>query len=189
MSTARKLVPAGVAAVLAFTVPATAQAQPTSPGSTPMIAQAEASALVNAQDRAYLRQAHRGHLAEIAAGKAALGKSRDRGVRAVAWRLVRDHRHLDARLRAVADRLHVSLPKAPSGVQRERLEAVLAKSGNRFDRAWLRLQIDAHTQSLQLGKRELRHGDSRSVKRLAHDSASAVRHHLHRVRAELAEEH
>jgi putative membrane protein len=174
--------------VLTLTVPAAAQAaaQPGAPAGINQPAQAQTqAAYVSAQDRAYLRQAHRGNLAEIAAGRAALRTSHDRDVRAIAWRLIRDHRRLDARMRETAHRLRVGLPDAPSAAQQDALKAVLARSGHRFDRAWLRLQADAHAQALALGRRELRDGHSGQVKDLARDSAPVIRHHLHAVRAEL----
>ncbi|MFI6922808.1 DUF4142 domain-containing protein [Nonomuraea spiralis] len=128
----------------------------------------------------------RGNLAEIAAGKAALRRSHDKDVREIAWGLIRDHRKLDARLREVAQRLRVDLPDAPAAEQRDDLDAVLARrSGHRFDRAWLRLQADAHEQTLTLIRRELRHGHSGWVRDLARDGAPVVRHHLDEVRAEL----
>ncbi|MGW2156304.1 DUF4142 domain-containing protein [Nonomuraea sp. NPDC001699] len=203
MRTARShLAPAGIAAVLALTVSATtptaAQAAtgPTAAQAAgavrPVAAPGAATALsvqafhASAQDRAYLRQAHRGNLAEIAAGQAALRRAHDRDVRAIAWRLIRDHRKLDARLREVARRLRVGLPDAPSAAQRDSLDAVLARrSGHRFDRAWLRLQTEAHEQTLTLIRRELRHGHSGWVRDLARDGAPVVRHHLDEVRTEL----
>ncbi|MGN9842032.1 DUF4142 domain-containing protein [Nonomuraea sp. H19] len=186
MRTARKLAPAGVAAVLALTIAPAAQAQEpaTTSSSAATPAQSGWALHASAQDRAYLRQAHRGNLAEIAAGRAALRESRDRGVREIAWRLIRDHRRLDARLRDVADRLDVRLPSAPSWDQRDALRDVVARSGHRFDRAWLRLQADSHYRSLRLGQVELRRGHSGWVKDLARDSAPVVRHHLHMIRAE-----
>ncbi|MCK2219105.1 DUF4142 domain-containing protein [Actinomadura sp. ATCC 31491] len=186
MSTARKLAPAGIAAVLALTIAPAAQAQTTATpipaGSASSVAAAGRHA--SAQDKWFLRQAHQGNLAEIAAGKAALRESRDKGVRAIAWRLVQDHGKLDARLREVARRLHVSLPDRPSAAQRADLWHVQKRDGRRFDRAWLRLQEDAHVQTLQLIRRELRDGHSRWVKDLADDAAPVVRHHLRAIRAE-----
>ncbi|NUP81646.1 MAG: DUF4142 domain-containing protein [Nonomuraea sp.] len=196
MRTARShLAPAGLAAVLALTVSATAPAaaqaataaQPvTAPVTASVATQSVQAWHASAQDRAYLRQAHRGNLAEIAAGQAALRRSHDRDVRAIAWRLIRDHRKLDSRLRETAHRLHVGLPGSPSAGQRDSLDAVLdQRSGHRFDRAWLRLQATAHEQALALGARELRRGHSGWVRDLARDSAPVIRHHLHEVRAEL----
>ncbi|MFI9591675.1 DUF4142 domain-containing protein [Nonomuraea sp. NPDC052265] len=194
MRTARShLAPAGIAAVLALTVSATAPAAAQAVTAVrPVAASGTATGLsvqashASAQDRAYLRQAHRGNLAEIAAGRAALRRSHDKDVREIAWRLIRDHRELDARLRDVARRLRVGLPDAPGAAQRDSLDAVLARrSGHRFDRAWLRLQAEAHERTLTLIKRELRHGHSGWVRDLARDGAPVVRHHLHEVRAEL----
>ncbi|GGS63253.1 DUF4142 domain-containing protein [Nonomuraea spiralis] len=194
MRTARShLAPAGIAAVLALTVSATAPAAAEAATTVRPVAAPGAAAApsvqashASARDRAYLRQAHRGNLAEIAAGKAALRRSHDKDVREIAWGLIRDHRKLDARLREVAQRLRVDLPDAPAAEQRDDLDAVLARrSGHRFDRAWLRLQADAHEQTLTLIRRELRHGHSGSVRNLARDGAPVVRHHLDEVRAEL----
>ncbi|WP_305728667.1 DUF4142 domain-containing protein [Nonomuraea pusilla] len=69
--------------------------------------------------------------------------------------------------------------------RRRNLGDVLDRPGRRFDRAWLRLQAEAHEQALWLGRREVRAGHSRWVKDLARDAAPVVRHHLHLVRAEL----
>ncbi|MFI7612440.1 DUF4142 domain-containing protein [Nonomuraea terrae] len=184
MRAARKLVPAGAAAVLAFTLAPAAQAQSPTP-ETAAVAPVSWAQRVSAQDRAYLREAHRGHLAEIAAGRAALRESRDRDVRSIAARLIRDHGRLDARLREAARRLRVSLPDSPSAEQRRDLRAVVARNGHRFDRAWLRLQREAHEHALWLGERQLRRGSSGWVKDLARDSAPVIRHHLHMVRTEL----
>lgn len=194
MRTARShLAPAGIAAVLALTVSATAPAAAQAATTVRPVAAPGAAAApsvqafhASARDRAYLRQAHRGNLAEIAAGKAALRRSHDKDVREIAWRLIRDHRELDARLREVAHRLRVSLPDAPSAAQRDGLDAVLARrSGHRFDRAWLRLEAGAHEQTLTLIRRELRDGHSGWVRDLARDGAPAVRHHLREIRAEI----
>ncbi|MEV1000385.1 DUF4142 domain-containing protein [Nonomuraea sp. NPDC050202] len=195
MRTARKLAPAGLAAVLALTMtPTAAQAQAqaaaqdvsrTAGRTVADVSTSSAALHASPQDIAYLRAAHRGHLAEIEAGKAALRKSRDRDVRGIAWRLIRDHRRLDARLRGVADRLDVRIPSSPTAEQRRDLRAVLSRSGHRFDRAWLRLQEDAHERALWLGQRELRRGHSQWVEDLARDSAPVIRHHLRMVRAEM----
>ncbi|TMR93848.1 hypothetical protein [Nonomuraea basaltis] len=71
MGTARKLAPASLAAVLALTIAPAAQAQAQTVAAPVTASIAESGTLLHAsrQDRAYLRQAHRGHLAEIAAGR------------------------------------------------------------------------------------------------------------------------
>ncbi|WP_327582427.1 DUF4142 domain-containing protein [Nonomuraea sp. NBC_00507] len=184
MSTARKLAPATLAAVLALTIAPAAQAQTAAAPVNASIAESGTALHLSRQDKSYLRQAHRGHLAEIAAGRAALRESRDRGVREIAWRLIRDHRRLDARLRDVADRFDVRLPDAPSAEQQAALRDVVARSGERFDRTWLRLQADAHYRSLRLVQVELRLGHSNWTRDLARDSAPVIRHHLRMIRAE-----
>jgi putative membrane protein len=137
------------------------------------------------QDRTFLVRAHQGNLAEIAAGRLALAKSQNTDVRHIARRLIADHTKLDAQIRAAAKRYHVTLPTQPSAKQMRQLKQVAHRSGHAFDRAWLRLQEKSHVQTLALIHREVHHGCSADVRKLARTAAPVVREHLVMVRKAL----
>ncbi|SFQ16821.1 putative membrane protein [Amycolatopsis arida] len=185
----RLLLAAGMASALALTTAPAAQA-------SPQTALASASALsevraqhgtrqLSAQDLAFLRASHQGNLAEIWAGSTAQVKGQCADVRHLGAMLVRDHLRLDANGFAVAVPHGVLLPMAPTAQQRGELKEVAAKSGREFDLAWLRMQVEAHIATLELGQRQLELGHSPEVKRLAREAAPVIQHHLDRARAAL----
>jgi putative membrane protein len=137
------------------------------------------------EDVKYLVRAHRGNLAEAAAGAAAMAKSADRRVHRLAGMLIVDHTGFDVRVTATADRHDVALPPKPTRQQRADLAAVTAQAGPAFDVAWLRLQEKAHTQTLDFIDRERRDGCAADVTALAATAQNTVEAHLAAARKAL----
>lgn len=147
------------------------------------------SARAPATDRAFLRSAHEGNLAEIASGRVALARSHSPQVRRIAADFIADHYRLDAHVRLVARHESVALPSTPSAAQRRDLAAVAALSGHRFDVAWLRMQVAMHRQTLALIGHESHHGRSPAVVALAVGAVPVVREHLTMALTALRHEH
>ncbi|NUW31816.1 DUF4142 domain-containing protein [Nonomuraea sp. SMC257] len=143
-------------------------------GGPPVSGQAE----VSKQDRKFLRLAHQGNLAEIAAGRVARVKGADDAVRSIGAVLVTDHTRLDEAVKEVADRLDVTLPDRAARKDRMMLRHISRMHGRAFDRAWLTAMIAGHRQALRLGEQELRDGSSPAVKELAQAAAPVIRKHL-----------
>ena len=141
-------------------------------------ASARAEVKVSEQDEQFLRQAHQGNLAEIAAGKVAQAKGTAEDVHSIGATLVTDHTKLDAAVKQTASSLQVSLPSKPTSQDQAMLERVAALSGSAFDRAWVAAMIKGHRAALELGKQELRAGTSPEVKALAESSAPVIQRHL-----------
>ncbi|MGV9307974.1 DUF4142 domain-containing protein [Nonomuraea sp. NPDC003727] len=142
---------------------------------------ASATAKVPEQDTLFLRQAHQGNLAEIAAGTAAQEKAEADVVRAIGADLIADHTRLDAALKQTARALRVSLPSRPSANQRAAHKRLAALSGAAFDQAWTQAMIEGHRMALQLGERELREGTSAKAKEIASSSTPVIQGHLDRL--------
>ncbi|MDR7276462.1 DUF4142 domain-containing protein [Catenuloplanes atrovinosus] len=148
-------------------------------------APAAASAPICAEDVKYLVRAHRGNLAEQAAGRAALAESANETVRQIATTLVADHGRLDAKIDRLAERHRVTLPRKPNQQQRDDLAAVVAKDGAEFDAAWLAMQQKAHVHTLDYIARELAGGCAPAVRATAMAASVPVTHHLDLVLAAL----
>ncbi|GAB7039672.1 MULTISPECIES: DUF4142 domain-containing protein [Catenuloplanes] len=140
---------------------------------------------VCAEDAKYLVRAHRGNLAEQAAGRAALAESDSEEVRHIAAMLIPDHARLDRAVRHLARDHGVALPPKPNQKQRDELAAVVAQDGAAFDAAWLAAQEKAHLQSLDFIARELDGGCAPEVREAAATAAPKVAAHLAMVRAAL----
>ncbi|MDH6226366.1 MULTISPECIES: DUF4142 domain-containing protein [Streptomyces] len=141
------------------------------------------AAAVADQDVMFVKAAHQGNLAEIAAGQDAQKNATTACVKEVGTMLVRDHTKLDADVRTLADKLDIALPAGPTEEQKRELAAVQAKAGSSaYDKAWLTLQEAAHTKTLALIDQELRDGRNAEVKAAARAARPVVAMHLDMVR-------
>lgn len=157
------LLPAGIAAAATAAEATVAEATVAAP---------------SGQDRAFLRAAHQTNLVEILAGELALRKSGSDEVRRHARLFVDEHRRLDTEVRALAKRLAISLPGAPTPAQQEQVTELSALSGTAFDTAWLSRQIAIHQQSRFAGRRQLAVGSDSQVKALARRAGPVIQAHL-----------
>ncbi|WP_078591737.1 DUF4142 domain-containing protein [Streptomyces megasporus] len=154
------------------------------------VAPAVAVEQIGEQDSTFLKAAHQGNLAEIAAGQDALRNARTACVRNVGSILIRDHTRLDAQGKAQADKFGVSLPTAPDPEQQRQLADVRAKAGtDAYDRAWLRVQAASHEKTLALIDQEIRAGQNPEVKAVARAARPVVAMHLEMVRGGTCREH
>src|SRR5918912_3580729 len=157
----------GVVLGAALVSPAVASAAPAAP-----------AASVSAADRTWMGAAHQSNLTEIAAGKAAQQKATSQKVRNLGQMFITDHSANDAKLKAAAKTLGVSLPGSPNAAQRATLARVAAKSGAAFDSAWIATQITGHRQALSATETELSSGSNATVLALAKATRPIVAKHL-----------
>ncbi|MBT2529816.1 DUF4142 domain-containing protein [Streptomyces sp. ISL-99] len=131
----------------------------------------------------FVKSAHQGNLAEIAAGQDAQKHATSACVKQVGAVLVRDHGKLDADIRMLADKLDIVLPGTPTHEQKQELAAVQAKAGtSAYDAAWLKTQAAAHTKTLAMIDHELNAGQNNEVKAAARGARPVVAMHLDMVR-------
>ncbi|MGW3998645.1 DUF4142 domain-containing protein [Amycolatopsis sp. NPDC004772] len=88
-------------------------------------------------DRALLTRLKQHTLWAVPSSRLAVERATNRRVRAVAVRIADDQARLDVALRAVADRLAVTLPGEPTDQERGWADEIAADSGDTFDRAYV----------------------------------------------------
>ncbi|MDQ7809201.1 DUF4142 domain-containing protein [Amycolatopsis sp. A133] len=88
-------------------------------------------------DRALLTRLKQHTLWAVPSSRLAVERATNRRVRAVAVRIADDQARLDVALRAVADRLAVTLPGEPTDQERGWAGEIAAGSGDAFDRAYV----------------------------------------------------
>ena len=134
------------------------------------------------QDATWLRAAHQGNLAEIAAGNAAQQQATTQEVKGLGAMFVQMHTQLDAGLTPVAQQLGIQLPSAPTAEQQAQLAAVQANSGRAFDTAWIAQQIGSHSTTLAATQQELSAGSDPTVLAQARTATPVVQQHLAELR-------
>lgn len=134
-------------------------------------------------DAEYVRTAHQGNLAEIAAGQDAQKNAEGTCVKDAGAALVRDHTKLDADLTALAKEGNVTLPDAATQEQQTVLADIKAKAGTAaYDQAWLAAQEDAHTKTLARIDEQISRGADAETTAAAQKARPIVAMHLEMVR-------
>ncbi|MEV6874042.1 DUF4142 domain-containing protein [Amycolatopsis sp. NPDC051128] len=88
-------------------------------------------------DRTLLTRLKQHTLWAVPSSRLAAERATNRRVRAVAGRIADDQARLDVALRAVADRLAITLPGEPTDQERVWADDIAADSGDEFDRAYV----------------------------------------------------
>ncbi|CAL9607458.1 hypothetical protein SUDANB6_05579 [Streptomyces sp. enrichment culture] len=144
---------------------------------------AAGAAPVGDQDVRFVKAAHQGDLAEIAAGRDARKHATTACVKRAGAVLVRDHGKLDPDLAALAAKLGIALPASPAAEQKQKLAAAQARAGSpAYDTAWLEVREAARTETLALIDHELRAGGNAGAKAAARAARPVVAKHLDMVR-------
>ncbi|WP_227981335.1 DUF4142 domain-containing protein [Nocardia spumae] len=138
------------------------------------------------QDQQFLVAAHQGNLAELASAPRAATMGSCTQVRDLGAMLVTDHARLEAMGAAVAIPNGIALPGDPNPDQIQQLTSVGRQTGHDFDLAWLRMQEEFHTQTMQAVVGEQANGSAPQVTAVADAAAPIVEHHLALIRDALA---
>ncbi len=116
---------------------------------------------------------------EIAAAQLALGQSQNPPVRSFAQAMAEDHARMNTALREAAAASGLpSPPPAMSSDQSAMLAALQSLRGAKFDRAYLKQQILAHTQALAVEKSYATSGLDKNLTRIARSAIPVIQHHL-----------
>jgi putative membrane protein len=153
---------------------------------TPAVQADAAPPALSSQDIAFLAGSHQSNVTEIASGGVAQVRATCPAVRSIGVTLINDHAQLEAEGLTVGALHGVVPPLAPTDAQIRSLTDVALKSGPDFDRAWLNLQLAAHTATLALAQSEIQSGAAPDVKAVASKTAAVVEHHLHMTHEALA---
>jgi len=141
---------------------------------------------LSAQDRTWLASAAASDLFEIASGRVAARRAHHAGVREFGAHLVRDHTTAYLAKVKLAETFHVTIPRHLTTAQLRQLNAVGARHGAAFDKAYLTAQVSGHQAALAGTNREVRHGDDDAVVAEARKEAPVIAGHLHAAEALLA---
>jgi putative membrane protein len=99
-------------------------------------------------DKAFIKDASEGSLAEVNFAKLALQKSQDPNVRKFAERMVHDHEMLIEQMKPFAVKYNVH-PSGTPVLDHAKYEELKMKSGTDFDRAYVEAMVKDHNDDLQ----------------------------------------
>jgi putative membrane protein len=132
-------------------------------------------------DESFFKSAAEGGLAEVNAGKLAENKGTTPAIKDFGGMMVKDHSTSDQKLWSLAASHNIDLPKTPSVEQQAAGDRLKLLSGQFFDKAYVKNQIDAHRDTIALFKKEIASGHDPQAKQFATATLPKVQEHLDKI--------
>ena len=132
----------------------------------------------NVADRNFARAAAAGGLAEVELGQLANQKGQSPEARQFGQRMVNDHSKANTELKELAAAANIPLPNAPDAENQAMIERLEKVQGNAFDRDYIRGQITAHQETVQLFEYEIGSGQDSPLKAFASQALPVLFQHL-----------
>src|SRR4051794_13127309 len=154
---------------------------PCSALAAPIAAHAGASAddgPVSGLDEQWLQMSTQGDYFEIESGRMALQKSSNPLVRKAAAQIAGDHQKSLIDAKALAARLHVSLPDNSSPTQQWELRVLTTMSDGEFDHWWAMLEVNDHIQDIEEARNEVSKGTNADIRAMAREEIPTLQLHL-----------
>ena len=138
-------------------------------------------AFSSSKDESFYKNAAEGGMAEVDAGRLAQEKGSSQAVKNFAAMMVKDHSAANQKLQSVAASQDVKLPTSPSLVQQAKAKELKMKSGDSFDKAYIKDQIKAHEDTVALFQKEIDSGKDASAQQFASATLPTVQAHLNKI--------
>jgi putative membrane protein len=132
----------------------------------------------NVADRNFARGAAGGGLAEVELGRLADQKGKSSEARQFGQRMVSDHSKANDQLKTLAAAAAIPLPNVPGPEDQAMRERLDKMQGDTFDRAYIRGQIAAHQETVQLFEYEIGSGQDAQLKSFAAQTLPILMQHL-----------
>jgi putative membrane protein len=134
-------------------------------------------------DASFYKHAAEGGIAEVAAGQLAQDKANSQQVKEFGAMMVKDHSAANEKLQALASSKGITLPTSASVGQMATKAKLDVLSGDTFDKSYVKGQITAHRQTIDLFRKEISAGQDADAKAFATATLPTVRAHLKAIRA------
>ena len=131
-----------------------------------------------ATDKAFVKKALQGNMAEIQMGQLALEKSSDAQVKQFAQRMVDDHGKMQDQLKPVAEQMGVQVPAGPSKSQMKSMDKMKALSGEAFDHAYMKDMVKDHKTDDHEFKQVAETTQNPQLKQVVTESQQIIQSHL-----------
>jgi putative membrane protein len=132
-------------------------------------------------DMSFYKSLAEGGIAEVRDGKLAQEKAKDPKIKDFGAMMVKDHSAANQELSALAQSKGIKLPEGP-GIGADTTKAKLdVLSGETFDKSYVKGQVKAHRQTVDLLQKEISGGQDAQAKAFAQKVLPTVQSHLQAI--------
>jgi putative membrane protein len=132
-------------------------------------------------DESFFKNAAEGGIAEVDAGKLAQTKGASQSVKDFGAMMVKDHSAANQKLASIAAAQGVKLPDSPGIMQQAEGKELKMKSGESFDKSYIKGQIKAHQETVELFQKEIASGKNPQAQQFASATLPTVQAHLAKI--------
>jgi putative membrane protein len=133
------------------------------------------------KDESFFKHAAEGGMAEVNDGKLAQDKGSSQAVKDFGAMMVKDHSAANDKLQALAATQDIKLPSSPSLTQMASAKELKMKSGDSFDKSYIKGQIKAHQDTIALFQKEIASGKDASAQQFASATLPTIQMHLTKI--------
>lgn len=126
----------------------------------------------------FLVKAADGSMAEVKLGELAKQKAAHAQVKGIGDMMSADHSKVTEEVKKLASQRNVSLPAAVGADKQKDLDAMAAKTGKDFDKAYVRYMIKDHQEDIDLFKRAIDKVHDADVRTFASNTLPKLQEHL-----------
>src|ERR1700733_2211099 len=148
---------------------------------SPSMEQQQQMAGANGMDKAFVKKALEGSIAEVQMGQLALQKSNDDQVKQFAQRMVDDHGKMVDQLKPVAQQMGVKVPDGPSKGQMKNMDKMKGLSGDAFDHAYIKDMVKDHKGDDNDFKLEAQSTQNPQLKQMVMQRDQMIGSHLQQI--------
>lgn len=131
----------------------------------------------------FLVDAANGGMAEVQLGEVAAQKSSNPRVKAFGALMVQDHSMANDKVKSLAGQRNVTLPDSVSNENKRDIDDLIEKSGNDFDKAFMRKMVNDHESTINLFEKASDKVSDPEVKTFVDNTLPKLRMHLDSARA------
>lgn len=142
------------------------------------ISPANAAKKIEGKDKAFIEQAAREQLAEIALAQLAMKKGSDKKVKEFAAELVEDHRYASEEAKALSAKEGIYLPVEMDDRQKKEQQRLSRLSGRDFDKAFISHMLKKHRKDVQELQKKTSALQNENVKQWAETTEPILAVHL-----------
>lgn len=134
---------------------------------------------VSISDKRFLKNAAKAGAFEVEGSRLALKKSKDADILKFAKMMTEDHSQAEQKLKDLATKRKVELPKEPGLIQQAKLKYLETRDGVKFDKSYsTHIGVAAHEQAVELFEDAAEDAEDKDIKKFAADTLPILKKHL-----------
>ena len=133
-------------------------------------------------DESFFKKAAAAGMSEVEAGQMAQQKGSSQAVKDFGAMMVKDHTTANNKLKKIAITKNIKLPKNEGLVNKTKEKTEDLHSGEGFDKSYIKSQIKAHEDTVELLQKEIDSGKDPDAQAFAKETLPKVKMHLDKIK-------